>query len=143
LSLEGFAGELTAIGPTTEDSAVKNEEREYVLSAMLGLRFDYRCALYLLFFEDMSYDEVGVVMKKSKGQIRGLVYRAKQALREQMERDGFRFADVRSESKQALREQMERDLFQFADVRSESKQALREQMERDDVKFAVAGLEDV
>jgi RNA polymerase sigma-70 factor (ECF subfamily) len=98
LSLDDFSEELTATAPPPEDSAIANEERAYVRRALFSLRVDYRCALYLLFFEDMSYSEVGVIMKKSKGQIQWLVNRAKRALREQMERDGFQFGGARAES---------------------------------------------
>jgi len=56
------------------------------------MRVDYRCALYLLFFEGMSQKSVGAVMGKSQGQVHGLVDRAKRVLRVRLESEGFGYA---------------------------------------------------
>ena len=61
---------------------------------MNGLKADYRCVLYLLFFERMSYAEAGLVMKKTDGQIRGLVSRAKKALKEKLDSEGFTYVPI-------------------------------------------------
>ena len=40
-----------------------------------------RTVVYLIYFENMSYDEAARVMKKSKKQVDNLLYRAKNQLR--------------------------------------------------------------
>ena len=50
---------------------------------------DYKTAVYLIYFEDCSNDEAAKIMGKSKKQLANLVYRAKQALRAELEREGF------------------------------------------------------
>ena len=55
---------------------------------MERLSHDYRTALYLVYFEELSYKEAGLVMKKSAKQIDNLVHRAKIALREQLCENG-------------------------------------------------------
>lgn len=42
---------------------------------------EYREALYLVYIEDMSYDEAGAVMRKSRKQVENLVYRGKRAMK--------------------------------------------------------------
>ena len=67
-----------------EDRLCQNEERRTLLHAMDHLPPDYREALYLLYFEGLSLEEAGKVMKKKKKQVENLSYRAKKALREKL-----------------------------------------------------------
>ena len=89
-SLEDFADETGVSSP--EDAMLDDADKAQVQTAIRGLPADYRCALYLLFFENMSYADVGVVMRKTDGQVRGLVYRAKQVLKATLESEGFSLA---------------------------------------------------
>ena len=58
------------------------EERSRVLSAALEtLPEEMRCAVHLIYFEGLSYEETAKVMKKSKKQVDNLLYRAKRKLR--------------------------------------------------------------
>ena len=50
----------------------------------------YRQVLYLVYFEELSSKEVGIIMKRSDKQIRDLLYHAKRSLRAVLERSGFR-----------------------------------------------------
>lgn len=73
--------------PTTDSPEmllIVEEEKRELYDALDRLRDDYRTALYLVYFEDLSYKEAAIVMKKSVKQVENLVYRAKQALREQL-----------------------------------------------------------
>lgn len=66
------------------------EERKIMLhKALNNLNPDYRQILYLTYFEDFTIDEAAVIMKKSKKQINNLLYRAKQSLRNELEKGGF------------------------------------------------------
>ena len=68
------------------------KERERTLYRAMGrLKADYRAALHLVYFEELSYEEAGRVLHKSKKQIENLVYRGKNALRADLEKEGFEF----------------------------------------------------
>lgn len=74
---------------TLEETVLDNEEKRQLNRALENLPADYRRALHLVFFEDLSYKEAAYVMKKSRKQVENLVYRGKLALREILEKEGF------------------------------------------------------
>ena len=87
-SLEGLA-EGTESGTLVEE-AVQTAERRHILHfCMEQLNPHYREALYLIYFEGMSYQEAGEVLKKSVKQITNMVYRGKQNLRGLLEQEGI------------------------------------------------------
>lgn len=47
--------------------------------------------LYLTYFEDFDNSETAEIMKKSKRQIENLLYRAKGALKSELEKEGFEY----------------------------------------------------
>ena len=66
------------------------KERDAMLySALEQLNPDYRQALYLLYFEDMTADEAAAVMGKNKKQFYNLTNRGKAALKSILERMGM------------------------------------------------------
>ncbi len=67
-----------------EESFIATEERKQLKHAISSLPEDYATYLHLFYFEDLSADEIAVVMKKSKKQITNIAYRAKKALEEAM-----------------------------------------------------------
>ena len=70
-----------------EDEFIHKEDVRALHCALGKIPQDYRTALHLIYFEDMSYEQAGKVMKKNKKQIENLVYRAKIALRKEMEKE--------------------------------------------------------
>ena len=69
---------------------ILHEERNRELYEALGhLREEYRQILILLYFEDMSHEEVERIMGKNRKQVYNLAERGRAALREQLERMGF------------------------------------------------------
>ena len=54
---------------------------------------DYREALYLTYFEDMSYAQAAEVTGKTVKQITNMVYRGKESLRRLLEREGITNAE--------------------------------------------------
>lgn len=78
----------TADVAALEDTVLKNERHKALHSAMRTLKAEYREVLILLYFNDMSYKEAGVAMKKSEKQITNLAYRAKAALKTALEGKG-------------------------------------------------------
>lgn len=70
------------------------EERNRSLyEALTRLKEEYRQILILLYFEGMSYEEAGKVMKKSRKQVYNLAERGKKNLKEELERMGFDYAE--------------------------------------------------
>ena len=56
---------------------------------MENLHAEYGEVLFLLYFEQMTYEEAGVIMRKNKKQMYHLAERGKQALRQELARMGF------------------------------------------------------
>lgn len=74
-----------------EEEFVKDERHKQVRHALSRLKSDYRDVLYLIYFEEMSYDEVATVLKKSRKQVGNLAYRAKQSLEAELVKEGFNY----------------------------------------------------
>ena len=68
----------------------QNENKEYLHKTMKTLKEEYRIVLELLYFNDMSYSEAGMVMGKNEKQITNLAYRAKLSLKKKLEGSGFK-----------------------------------------------------
>ena len=83
------AGETLRAAEQPDLEILKNERRQELYVALETLPDDYRQAIYLLYYEDMTIEEIARVMGKSKKQIYNLAFRGKQALREVLERNGF------------------------------------------------------
>ena len=60
-------------------------------NAIKKLPPDYSRVLYLIYFEDFSNAETARVLGKTRRQVENLSYRAKQALRRQLETEGFAY----------------------------------------------------
>ena len=91
-SLEELNFELSS--EAMEETMFSGEERKKELyDAMAGLKEEYREALYLVYFEEMSYKEAAHVMRKTESQITKLVYRGKQSLKHKLEQEGFVYGD--------------------------------------------------
>lgn len=75
---------------TLVEEIVQTKERDMILHfCMNELKSDYREALYLTYFEGMSYLQAAVVMGKSEKQITNMVYRGKERMRILLEREGI------------------------------------------------------
>ena len=72
-----------------EEEYIKSEDKITLHRAIGRLNTDYRSVLYLVYFEDMTNDEVASVMKKSKRQVENLLYRAKNTLKKELLKEGF------------------------------------------------------
>lgn len=60
---------------------------------MNALKPEYREALFLVYFEDLSYRDAAAVLGKNERQITNLIHRGKQSLKTILEREGFSYAD--------------------------------------------------
>ena len=72
-----------------EDVVLDSEEKHLLNGALGEISEDYRMALHLVYFEDLSHEEAARVMKKNRKQVENLVYRGKQSLRKILEREGY------------------------------------------------------
>lgn len=80
------AGEALA-----ETSLFENERKKQLYEAMEELKPEYQEALYLVYFEDMSYQGTAEVMGRSESQIKNLVHRGKKSLKELLGKNGFEY----------------------------------------------------
>lgn len=77
------------------DTAFFHNERNKKLYEALGkLKREYREALYLIYFEEMSYRNAAMVMGKNEPQITKLIYRGKQSLKALLEEEDVHYADI-------------------------------------------------
>lgn len=71
------------------------EERKITAHrALKKLNSEYRQVLWLLYFEGLSNSEAAMVMKKSSRQMKNLVYRAKSALKSELDKEGFIYEEL-------------------------------------------------
>ncbi|MGN0733042.1 MAG: RNA polymerase sigma factor [Emergencia sp.] len=74
------------------DAPLLRDERQRTLyTAMNSLKEEYKEAIFLVYFEGLSYRNAAKIMSKSEAQITKLVYRGKQSLKTILEREGFRY----------------------------------------------------
>lgn len=74
-----------------ELSVIKDEQQAYLHKILKKIKKDYSDVLYLIYFEEMSYEEAGKILKKNSKQIKNLAFRAKNALKEAMVKEGFNY----------------------------------------------------
>ena len=76
-------------GDTPEKTYLQDERKKTLYAAMNKLKAEYRQVLWLTFFENMSAEEVSLVMHKSKNNVYTLLCRAKDSLKTKLEEEGF------------------------------------------------------
>ena len=81
-------------GRLLAEEVVRTKERSRILYVCMDeMNPDYREALYLTYFEGMSYAQAAQVMDKTVKQITNMVYRGKKSLRRLLEREGITNAE--------------------------------------------------
>ncbi len=70
-----------------EDEFLQRERERELHKALDKLNEDYRTVLHLIYFEEMSYANAAKVMKKNTKQIENLVYRARNTLKKELEKE--------------------------------------------------------
>ena len=73
---------------------IKEERSATLKRALSRLNPDYGSVLYLSYFEGFTNEEIKTVMNKSGRQVENLLYRAKQALKAQLEKEGFVYEEL-------------------------------------------------
>lgn len=77
-----------------ERAYLREERKIAVHRAMERLKPDYRQILWLLYFEDMRHREAAAVMGKTVHATETLAYRARAALKKELEREGIDDEDL-------------------------------------------------
>ena len=71
------------------------EERKIAVHrALKKLNAEYRQVLWLLYFDGMTNSDAAIVMKKNARQMKNLVYRAKSALKSELDKEGFVYEEL-------------------------------------------------
>lgn len=80
--------------PTDLEKTYLVKERNRQLYTAIGaLKADYAQALWLMYFEELSVSEIAAVMKRSLSAVKVLLHRARQALKAELEKEGFEYED--------------------------------------------------
>ncbi len=77
-----------------ESSYLKEERKIIIHRALQKLKAEYRQILWLIYFENFSNKEAALVMKRKVHSIETLVYRARGALKSQLEKEGFVYEEL-------------------------------------------------
>ena len=80
---------------SAEDTLINDELNQIVGKSLGQINPEYREAIYLFYYEGMSYSEAADVMKKNEKQLANLIYRGKQALKLLFEKEGITDAKYR------------------------------------------------
>lgn len=86
--------DLEADERSLEEEYLREERRVSVRRAMEKLKDSYRQVLWLTYFEELSNKETAAVMGKSVHNIETLVHRARNALKKQLEKEGFTYENI-------------------------------------------------
>ena len=86
--------ELFSDEQNLEKAYIKEERKITLHRAHAKLKSEYRQVLWLVYFEDFSIKQVAAVMKKSVHSVETLVYRARKALKSQLELEGFVYEEL-------------------------------------------------
>ena len=77
-----------------EKMYIVSERKIAVHRALRKLYPEYQQTLWLIYFEDLSNAEAAKVMKKNARQMKNLVYRAKNALKSELDKEGFVYEEL-------------------------------------------------
>ncbi len=77
-----------------EKSYLAEERKIAVHNGLKKLNAEYRQVLWLIYFDGFTSAEAGLIMKKSSRQMKNLVYRAKSALKSELDKEGFVYEEL-------------------------------------------------
>lgn len=83
-----FRSRTVSLEVLAELPAELDEDKRYVLEAVLSLPDKYREVVYLHYYEDYSAPEIGRILGKNVNSVYTLLNRARQMLREKLGGDG-------------------------------------------------------
>ena len=79
---------------SVERAYLREEQKIALHRALRKLNPDYRRVLYLVYFDGFDNADAALAMNKSRRQIENLLYRAKKALKAQLEKENFVYEEL-------------------------------------------------
>ena len=80
---------MTAYDEDIEQNYLSSERDAALHRAMLRLKPDYRHALWLFYFEEMSQRDIAKAMGRSVDSVKHLITRARDSLKSELEKESF------------------------------------------------------
>ena len=77
-----------------ENAVVNDEQKKQLALALQKLPDIYREALYLVYFENLSYKDTAKILKKNKKQTENIIFRARQSLKKILVKEGFVYEEL-------------------------------------------------
>lgn len=77
-----------------ERSFLRDEQKIELHRALTELSPEYRQVIELMYFEGFDNSQTAKIMRRTKRQVRNLLYRAKLALKKQLEKGGFVYEEL-------------------------------------------------
>ena len=77
-----------------ERTYLQEETKIIVHRALSKIKAEYSQVLYLKFFEDLSNEQIAVVMRKTKRQVENLIYQAKHSLKSELNKEDIGYEDL-------------------------------------------------
>ena len=74
-----------------EEKVFKNEKSENLKKAIKKLKIDYQNAIYLADIEQLSYKEIGHILKKTDSSVKVLIHRARKALEKIIVEEAYKY----------------------------------------------------
>ena len=74
-----------------EKTYIREEQKIVVHRALSRINADYSKVLYLKFFENLNNDQISMVLGKNRRQLENMIYQAKQSLKSELDKEGFRY----------------------------------------------------
>lgn len=72
-----------------EDLLIKNERKNLVINNINKLKEDYKTAIYLIDYEEFTYKEAAIIMRKNLAQMKILIFRARKKLKLLIEQEEY------------------------------------------------------
>ena len=83
-ALENLPDDALQTGDTTADAALKAELHREVLAAVMRLAPDYRTAIYLFYFEDMTVAQIAAATRSRENTVKSRLSRAREKLKTEL-----------------------------------------------------------
>ncbi len=93
MPIEELAG-VCADEESVEQAYLREEQKLQLNTALTQIPSRYASILHLKYFEDMTNEQIAKILKKNRRQVENMLYQAKQALRIQLEREGFVYEGI-------------------------------------------------
>ena len=93
VSLENAENTAVDTEHLPQELYIKEERNRQLLASMKKLKSEYYSVLWLRYFENLQVKEIAAVMRKSGGNTKVLLGRAREALKTQLGKDGFDYED--------------------------------------------------